>query len=93
MSKEIKIPSSQIAFLNQIEQRTLELTAEQRDMQNVRHGVVMAVLRAEGVNGFPQYSVDLQTGIITLQTEAVPRVIETDQLEPADDAAAEKTTK
>lgn len=93
MSNEIKIPSAQITLLAQLEQRTLDLAAEQRDLQNVRHGAVMAMLRAEGVNGFPQYSVDLQTGTIALQTEAAPQVIETEQLEPADDAAAEKTKK
>lgn len=92
MSNEIKIPTAQITLLAQLEQRTLELVAEQRDLQNVRHGAVMAVLRAEGVNGFPQYSVDLQTGTITLATEATTKVLEADQ-ESVEDAVAEKTKK
>lgn len=55
-------------FLAQIEGRVLELNAELRDLQNVRHGTIMAVLRAEGINGFPQYVADIKSGTILLET-------------------------
>jgi len=66
--KKIKIPSAQMPFLAQLEGRMLELNAELRDLQNVRHGTIMAVLRAEGINGFPQYVADIKSGTVLLET-------------------------